>query len=604
MPMIFVLACAVVLFTANHAYAAYQCAGRCSMTDCDTGRTCAAGTMNCDGYGDCSDTNDGGAYCRSLGCTPPANHNYNYHQPVYTPTYSTLTAICSGSYTISGNTVNFTATASGGDGSYTYSWSGACSGSGVSCSNVYNPQGPQNATVLVASGSQTATATCLIPASHTCTPYSQQRCIGTQMFWYDSCGNQGIYIGLCTQCIRNYQQRCMGSQMYWYDSCGNQGTYIGNCGSTCIPNYQQRCLGNQLYWYYSCGGQGMFIQNCPGGCNGNTCQTNYNYNNNSCTYHAYKLCSGNNIYWYDSCGNKQDLYTSCASGQTCSAGQCISNNQNNNYTVYYRTACYNNSVYWYDSLGAVSGLNKSCSDNNSCTVDTCSASKCSNTLKCDGSTCAVSTTDYNTYCASNHCGNGSCEANLGETNANCSNDCKTATVGLTLSFLTKSDSNSTQWQKTAQIGPSGQVYFLISVTNSSTSQADNVVVSANIPNQVASLGNLKLDGTTLSGDIVSGINIGSVGPSTTKSITFEGRTQDISTASTGQAVATTNVSGTTQTDSLSIDFTAQTAAAVSEAPATSGFGAWLKHWYLWILGAIVLIFLFVVVFRRFSSEEA
>ena len=42
---------------------------RCINTDMDTGASCAYGTFNCDGYGDCTDVNDGGAYCQSCGCS-------------------------------------------------------------------------------------------------------------------------------------------------------------------------------------------------------------------------------------------------------------------------------------------------------------------------------------------------------------------------------------------------------------------------------------------------------------------------------------------------------------------------------------------------------
>ena len=63
-------------------------------------------------------------------------------------------------------------------------------------------------------------------------------------------------------------------------------------------------------------------------------------------------------------------------------------------------------------------------------------------------------------------------------------------------------------------------------------QVNNVNVSANIPSEVASLGNLQVDGVQVSGDIVSGINIGNLAPGTAKSITFEGKTQSISTQAT------------------------------------------------------------------------
>jgi len=461
-------------------------------------------------------------------------------------------------------------------------------------------------------------------------------------------------------CTSNYQERCSGSNLYWYDSCGNQQNLIQYCSNgcyngACLNNYNnnctyhsyERCSGSYLYWYDSCQNQQDIAQYCQNGCYNNSCQNNYNNNYNNynsygnCTYHAYKLCLGNNIYWYDSCQKQQDLYYNCTNnGQVCQYGQCttyiqpiqpINNYPVNTYAAYYKTACSGSSIFWYDSLGVRSGLYKNCVDNNSCTSDTCSGSKCSNILRCDGSTCAVGSGDYNTYCQSaqagvaaptpnpvapatptptpdNHCGNGLCETTLGETSDNCPNDCKlntnTAASGLSISLFEKQDSSSNQWQKTAKVSSNSQIYFMISATNTSTVQIDNVNVSANIPGEISSLGNLQVNGVAVSGDIVSGINIGSIAPASTKLVTFEGKTQTISAAGTKQATATSNVSGATQSDSVPINFNpTQAAAAISNTPAaTTGFWGFLKRWYLWILGGLVLIFLFIVVFKRLSSD--
>lgn len=394
-----------------------------------------------------------------------------------------------------------------------------------------------------------------------------------------------------------------------------QAQYYG-----CGPHTSQRCSGTSLYWYDSCGNQQELIQYCQDGCSNNACQTNYNnYNNYSnyniygnCTYHAYRLCVGNNIYWYSGCQVQQDLFTSCYNGQTCQylpgSGATCSNYiapiinpvlpPVNPYIAYYRTACYDNSIYWYDSLGAISGLNKSCADGNACTADSCSANACIHTQI---ENCPTNPTPTP---APTNCGNGLCEPALGETTLTCSADCKiSAPVGYSVSFFTKKDAGSNQWQKTTQANSNGQIYFMVSVANSSTSQIDSLSVSANIPGEISSLGNLQINGVAVAGDIVAGVNIGSVAPLSTKSITFEGKTQAITSASTKTATATTTVSGVTQSDTVSIEFTlAEASAAVSGTPAASGFGAFLKRWYLWILGGFVLIFLFVVVFKRFSSE--
>jgi len=365
-----------------------------------------------------------------------------------------------------------------------------------------------------------------------------------------------------------------------------------NINTSCTYHSYQGCLGNNLYWYNSCGQQQDLAQYCSNGCYNNSCGNNYN-NYNNCTYHAYKGCVGNSIYWYNSCGQQQDLVYGCTNGQTCQYGQCTAYVQPvpvyNNYTAHYRKACYGNSIHWYDSLGVESGLYKSCIDVNSCTTDTCSAGSCSNTIKCDGSTCATGSADYNTYCVA--------------TPAVPNPQPNTAT-GLPTLFSAK-QSVSSQWQKTVEVRPNGQVYFMISVVNNSLTKADNVIVSANIPSEISYLGNLQLDGVTISGDIVSGVDIGSIASANTKSITFEGRTQAISTTATKQATVTSNNSGATQSDSISINFVsdqAAAAAAVSKSETTTGFLGFLKHWYLWILVGLILVFLFIVVYKRFSSD--
>jgi uncharacterized repeat protein (TIGR01451 family) len=207
----------------------------------------------------------------------------------------------------------------------------------------------------------------------------------------------------------------------------------------------------------------------------------------------------------------------------------------------------------------------------------------------------VGSADYNTYCQS-----------VTAPSAPAATTAPSAIAKLSTSFFVKPTAAQNQWQKSAEAGSNGTVYFEISVTNLSTVQADNVSVSANIPNQMSSLGNLQINSALVSGDIVSGINIGSVAASATKLITFEGKTQTISTTATQQATATSNVSGVAQTDSVSINFVqAQAVAAAvvaSTAPASTGFLAFLKQWYVWILVGVVLVFLFVIVFRRLSSN--
>jgi len=321
----------------------------------------------------------------------------------------------------------------------------------------------------------------------------------------------------------------------------------------------------------------------------------------SCTYHAYKLCYGNSIYWYDSCDNRQDLYQTCiGTNQTCKYGQCVYQAPANPYVAYYKKACYGNNIYWYDSLGSVSAFYKSCLDSNTCTVDTCSAGACSNQLKCDGTTCAALSDDYIKYCVPENCGNNVCDSDLGETAENCPNDCET---DLSVSFFGSYDVSSTEWQESTQVGQNSQIYFMVVVTNNGTNKVEDIIVSADIPSEIVSLGNVKIDGSAISRDIVSGVNIGALEASNVKTLTFEGKTQAFSTQRTKQAVISVRVSEQTQTDFVDITFNpSQTVGAFVSGAATNNIWEFIKRWYLWILIGVVLIFLFIVVFRRLSAN--
>jgi fimbrial isopeptide formation D2 family protein len=250
--------------------------------------------------------------------------------------YSALAVSCvANASSVSANqSVTFSPVVSGGNGLYSYLWSGACTGSGASCSNSFTSPGTHTAGITVISGSSSASASCsvsvnqaniicwtntdcgsngnvggpycqgnnvyqnyktytcnnagtsfssctntIIPqlqatcltnqicgngsCTNTCTANYQQRCVGTSMYWFDSCGVQGNYVGACgNTCTANYQQRCVGTSMYWFDSCGVQGNYVGACGNTCTANYQQRCVGTSMYWFDSCGVQGNYVGAC------------------------------------------------------------------------------------------------------------------------------------------------------------------------------------------------------------------------------------------------------------------------------------------------------------------------------------------------------
>ena len=189
----------------------------------------------------------------------------------------------------SNQNVSFIATATGGNGIYTYSWSGACSGAGQVCANTFSQSGTQTATVNVTSDSQTTSAVCSVNINQSCAQQASQRCVGNNVYWYDSCGNQGNLIQTC-----GYNQNCQN----------------GNCQNNqnnCSYHSYQRCVGNYLYWYDSCGIQQDY-QYCQNGCSNGYCQTvnNYNYTNLTVNVTAKNLTTG--LGWYSTvAANPSDM---------------------------------------------------------------------------------------------------------------------------------------------------------------------------------------------------------------------------------------------------------------------------------------------------------
>ncbi|MEK7562702.1 MAG: hypothetical protein AAB509_03420, partial [Patescibacteria group bacterium] len=399
---------------------------------------------------------------------------------------------------------------------------------------------------------------------------------------------------------------CGTQQDSQYCQYGCSNNYCqNNNNNNCAQNSYQRCSGSYLYWYDSCGNQQGQSQYCQYGCSNNYCSNRSNDNYSNCTYHAYKDCVGGSVYWFNSCGNSQDLVQNCSGyNQTCKYGECTvyyNPVPTPTYISHYRVSCSKNSLYWFDSLGSINSLYRTCADTNQCTTDTCSGSKCQNSLKCDGATCTIGSQDYCNSC--NHIGDNLC--NCDETSVTAPNDCKVAVNANNLSIATfsKKDPNVVSWDKAVQVNPNGNVYFLIIVKNNSTTPVDNIIVSANIPSEVSLLGNLKIDDVPVVGDIVSGVNISSLSAGGSKTITFEGKTQTFTATGDKQAIITVSAGGTTQTDSVTISLVAgQTAGVSTSSVVSSGFMEFLKRWYLWILMAFVFIFLFVVIFRRLSTN--
>lgn len=287
----------------------------------------------------------------------------------------------------------------------------------------------------------------------------------------------------------------------------------------------------------------------------------------ACISNATQRCVGYSVFWYDSCGQQQDWIKNCS--YKCQNGQCISNQPT--YVKHYRKSCSNNNLYWYDSNGAPNDIYKNCSDNNELTQDSC---------------------------LNNQCVNETIVPN------NCNTQVVPSIGGIDTSIFCGIQDNSINLSKNVTIAADQTIDCLIIVKNTSTTSINDVVLRADIPGEIVSISEVKIDGMAFNGNITSGINIGSFSPNVSKIITFTGKTlSPITQALTKQITGITSSGDLSSSDSLTINFQPTVAGASTASLESSPFVEFFKHWYIWILIAIVLVFLFFVIFRRLSSND-
>jgi hypothetical protein len=217
---------------------------------------------------------------------------YAYTYPTYTPTnyyaapvtyYAPLTASCypTASTAYTGNTVTWTSSVSGGNGSYSYSWSGTDSLSGYSSSVAipYYSPGVKTASVTIYSNGQSQTIYC----NGSVNVYSNA--VYTQPVYYPSNPSNyyNNYTPLTAYCSPNTTSAPVGSPILWSATVtGGNGSYNYNwSGTDGIAGYNQ----NQQYVYnspglktasvtVSSGGQ-VITEMCNGSVNVGGYQTGY-----------------------------------------------------------------------------------------------------------------------------------------------------------------------------------------------------------------------------------------------------------------------------------------------------------------------------------------
>lgn len=260
--------------------------------------------------------------------------------------------------------------------------------------------------------------------------------------------------------------------------------------------------------------------------------------------------------------------------------------------------CVSNISYWHDSCGALQSVAKNCNTTN----QVCQNGQCVNKTTPTPPTTGQ-TPDYKAICAA-YCG--------GQTPATPSTPATPTTPGtpaqpqtsqLQISLLGTKEAEPAMWGKFLNTAHNDKLVFLVMVKNNSTQAVNSASLIVELTSNISYTGNLKIDNTLSAGNITSGIELGGLAPNAAKLISFTGTVQGQANATTSQVISKATSGEVTTSDSLVVSIAAgQVAGASTASVGDSPFMQFLKKWYLWIIIVAVLIALFVIIFRRLSTN--
>ncbi len=263
-----------------------------------------------------------------------------------------------------------------------------------------------------------------------------------------------------------------------------------------------------------------------------------------CSPHSTKQCISNIVYWYNSCGVLEDLYQNCnTTNQICQNGQCVNKTP---------------------SLSPVQSPIQS-------------------------STPTPTPTSTPTPI-------------LRPTPTGTPNQTQNASV--IISIFGQKESDQTQWGKNISTVNNDKINFLLVVKNISNLPINNVLIKTDITNNIKYADNLKIDNFSLAGNIVSGVDLGTIPPKTSRVIYFTGSV--VAQTSQGVAQITASINSDNilyDSDYLTVNIGGQTKYNVAtNVTGNSIMSNLKKNWYIWIMVIIILIALFIIIFRKISSN--
>jgi len=449
-------------------------------------------------------------------------------------------------------------------------------------------------------------------------------------------------------------------QNYITPTCLNAGTILSLCANPVVPQLVNNCAANQTCSGGTCvtnqtginiscyaspnpvnvnqqasficnvsGGNGSYSYIWSGACAGSSavCTTSFSTpgtqtavatvtsgnqtnsssasvtvnQNNNCGYHSYEQCSGNNLYWYNSCGIQQDLIQYCPNG--CSGSSCINNNNYVTVQTNPATGIYNNQVtlngYLYNSNN-----NSTCSNyvwfqygpTISYGSETIHQSQNYSGAFSQLISNLYSGNIYHFRAAAQSClGNvvyGSDMITSGNNNGN----------NLTVNKTAKNLSNGSGFASSVYANPSDVLLFMITLQATGNQDVQNVFVRDSFPSNliyknqlvVASLSNSNYN---YSGDIISGINLGTIYAGQTVTITYQAQVASAQNFSYGTTTLNNGVSVTssgagynpTSNASIIVTRSAVYGASTISTGLTNNF--WVDSFFLPLLITVILLWM-------------
>jgi len=385
--------------------------------------------------------------------------------------------------------------------------------------NVY-----QNYITYTCNNAGTSTSYC----SDSTAPQLKNTCTSNQVCANGSCNNQTITCSTNSACGTNaytgspFCQSGNVYQNYITYTCNNAGTSSSYCSDSTASQLKSTCTGNQT-------------------CTNGSCGTN-------CTSHSSQQCSGSSVYWYNSCGTQEELIQYCPNG--CTNGYCTQNNssvQTNSATnVYNNQATLNGYLYNSSNNNCNSYVWFQYGPNTSYGTETNHQSQ-NNTGSFSQNVNIYNNgnTTYHFRAVAQSC-NGNTVYGQDMTLATTGSG--SLTISKTVRNMTSGNSN---WSTSTYASPSDTLMFMITIQATGSQSVNNVFVRDIFPGNLIYRNQQIVSGSSnYSGDITSGLSIGSISAGQTVTITYQAQVAALQNFSYGTTTLNNSVS-VTSSDSTS-----------------------------------------------------